>query len=391
MDRSSEHHDLAVALAELRQTAREDFVKELDQRAAAGFPRRSSSRTTPLGALADRIRGLAPQRLLLASGSAALAAIAIATVIVAGSDSSTPQIALDSGPKAKQPNGVHFSAPTSRASGQPASAAALKRRASRLRRSVDRLSGSELQVASADEFLNANASANVTPFSGRIHREIERSAQVALLAEPADVADDSAAVFAAVHDARGIVLHSTTTSGKRAGAQFDLLIPSARLGDALAAISTIDEVRSRHEATDDITAPTVTASERLRDSRARIDGLLGQLATAESEAETEALEGDLRRERLRADRFRSQLDKLERRTDFSRVSVRIETGASSTESGGNWGIDDAIGDAGRILAIAAAVTLVGLAIAAPIALIALLAWLAHRLWLRTRRERALDA
>ena len=93
----------------------------------------------------------------------------------------------------------------------------------------------------------------------RRHREIERSAQIGLLAEPADLADDSAQVFAAVHHADGIVLHSTTSSGSNAGARFALLIPSARLGDALAALSSIDEVSFRHEATDDITAPTVSA------------------------------------------------------------------------------------------------------------------------------------
>jgi hypothetical protein len=210
-----------------------------------------------------------------------------------------------------------------------------------------------------------------------------------LLADPADVAEDSAAVFAAVHDAHGIVLHSTTSSGKRAGANFDLLIPSAKLGDALAAFSAIDEVRARHEATDDITAPTVTASERLRDSRAQIDGLLTQLSAAETETEMAAIEAELARERHHAARLRAQLDRLEQRTDFSRVSVRIETGASSNDTGGGWGVGDAFHDAGHILGIAAGVTLITLAVLAPLTLICLLAWLAHRTWVRTQRRRAL--
>jgi hypothetical protein len=184
--------------------------------------------------------------------------------------------------------------------------------------------------------------------------------------------------------------HSTTNSGKGGGAQFDLLIPSAKLGDALAAFSAIDEVQSRHEATDDITAPTISAREELQDSRARIDALLAQLSTAETETEAEAVETELRGERRHAARLRARLANLDRRTTYSHVSVRIESG-ESTDPGGTWGFDDAIGDAGRILAIAAAVTLVGLAIVGPLALLAFLAWLAHRLWLRTRRKRALDA
>ena len=207
---------------------------------------------------------------------------------------------------------------------------------------------------------------------------------------PADVAEDSAKVFAAVHDANGIVLHSTTSSGSNGGARFELLIPSARLGDALAAFSSIDEVRSRHEATDDITRPTVTASEELQDSQARVDGLLAQLSSSEVESEREAIAAELHAERGHAARLRNQLARLHQRTTYSRVLVRIQSG-NSTESGGAWGIGDAFHDAGHILGIAAGVTLVGLAVIAPLALLFLLAWLAQRLWLRSRRERALDA
>ena len=220
------------------------------------------------------------------------------------------------------------------------------------------------------------------------NREIERSAEIGLLADPTDVAEDSAKVFAAVHDANGIVLHSTTSSGKNGGARFELLIPSARLGDALAAFSSIDEVRSRHEATDDITKPTVTVSEELQDSQARVDSLLAQLSSAEVESEREAIAAELHAERGHAARLRNQLARLHQRTTYSRVLVRIQSGAS-TESDGTWGIGDAFHDAGHILGIAAGVTLVGLAVIAPLALLCLLAWLAQRLWLRGRRERAL--
>jgi hypothetical protein len=222
------------------------------------------------------------------------------------------------------------------------------------------------------------------------HRKIERSAEIGLLADPADIADDSAKVFAAVHDANGIVLYSTTSSGSNGGARFELLIPSLRLGDALAAFSSIDEVRSRHEATDDITKPTVTVSEELQDSQARVDSLLAQLASAEVESEREAIAAELRSERGQTARLRNQLARLHQRTTYSRVLVRIQSGAAS-DSNGTWGIGDAFHDAGHILGIAAGVTLVGLAVIAPLALLCLLAWLAQRLWLRTRRERALDA
>ena len=106
----------------------------------------------------------------------------------------------------------------------------------------------------------------------------------------------AAEVFEPSTPTDGIVLRSSIRDGAEgdAGARFELLIPSAKLGDALAAFSAIAEVRSRHEATADITAPTVRTGELLRDSRATIDGLLAQLAAADTEAERAAVEAELR-------------------------------------------------------------------------------------------------
>jgi hypothetical protein len=378
MERSSDHNDLATALAEVRPAPRDAFAEELDERVAAGFPQRSRLGNSPLAGFAAWVRTLSPQRLLFAAATAALAAIAIATVVVASGSSgpSDPQPAsgLLSGftpvePEDSSDSGV---VPYSRVAPQASS------------------HSPATSAAGESSASGESASAGSAKSLSRRHREIERSAQIGLLAAPADVADDSAKVFAAVHDADGIVLHSTTSSGSEAGARFALLIPSARLGDALAAISSIDEVSARHEATDDITAPTVSTREELQDSRARIDTLLVQLAAAETETEAEAVESELRGERRHGARLRAHLANLDRRTTYSRVSVSIESDPSA-DSGGAWGIDDAFGDAGHILGIAAGVTVVGLAVIAPLALLGFLAWLAHHLWRRAGRERALDA
>jgi hypothetical protein len=366
MERSRDHDEIATALAEARPAPRQAFVQELDQRAAAGFPRRPRRDGSPLAGFAAWIRGLPPRRLLFAGGTTALAAIAVATVVIASNDpnSQRVQIALD------------HPIPTE---------------VSGLGRASDSAAVHSSEAESSVEYTHSRESSKAEGLANLARsREIERSAEIGLLADPADITDDSAKVFAAVHDANGIVLHSTTSSGKGGGARFELLIPSARLGDALAAFSSIDEVRSRHEATDDITKPTVTASEELRDSQARVDSLLAQLSTAEVESEREAIAAELHAERGHAARLRNQLARLHQRTAYSRVLVRIQ-GGNSTESGGAWGVSDAFGDAGHILGIAAGVTLVGLAVIAPLALLFLLAWLAQRLWLRGRRERALDA
>ena len=213
-------------------------------------------------------------------------------------------------------------------------------------------------------------------------------------ADPTEVSSDAAKVFAAVHTAGGIVLNSSVHDGSgefAPGARFELLIPSAKLGDALGAFSQIAEVRYRREGTNDITAPTVGVSERLQDSNAKVESLLAQLAAAESDGEREAVEAELATERRHAASLRSRLTTLQRRANFSRVSLHIKTGKSSapSSSGGSWTIGDALHDAGHILAVAAGVAIVGLAVLGPLALIALLIWLANRAWVRRGRRRAL--
>lgn len=378
MERSKEYEDVAVALAEVRPTPRTDFAAELDELVAAGFPRKS--RFGRLQTIAVQVRGLSPQRLLVASGATALAAIAIATVVISNTGSDPAPIALEQHAtrQSSGADGVQYSEALPQVAGRSVESSSAAGR-------YERASGGPFSPESRSVPATGQA------LRGPANRDIERSAEIGLLADPADIADDSAQVFSAVHDARGIVLRSTTTAGRNAGAHFDLLIPNAKLGDALAAFSAIDEVSSRHEATADITKPTVATNEELRDSRARIDSLLAQLADAEVESERDAVEAELRGERRHAARLRSQAARLQQRADFSRVSLRIESSASATSPGGAWGVDDALGDAGHILGIAAGVTVVGLAVTAPFALIGLLAWLAHHIWLRTRRERALDA
>jgi Domain of unknown function (DUF4349) len=361
---------LIADLRALRPTPRPEFAAELDERVAAGFPRRSRLplKSPPDLFTAMRNKGPAhPRRLLLPAGGAAVLAIAIATAVIVSNEKST-RLNVATAPSQRFSEEAEAPLPEIEASSEAKSAV-----------------GTAASGASA-------ADANLNGSFRLHHRAVERSATIVLGADPADVADDSAKVFEAVHAHDGIVMRSSTREGPagEAGATFELLIPSAKLGDALAAFSAIDEVRSRHEATADITAPTVTTGELLRESKARIDSLLGQLEEAETESEREAIEAELRQERRHRSALRAQLQHLERRADLSRVSLRIETGAAEESStGGGWGIDDALGDAGQILAVAAAVIVVGLAILGPIALIALLAWLTHRAWVRRERRRVL--
>jgi hypothetical protein len=404
MEPYRDDNELMTELRGLRPEPRQEFTSELDERAAAGFPRRSSQSGSPLGRIFARIRAIEPRRALIPVGGTALVAIAVATAVVAVNEPSTDSSSLAqvspnerfSSPPEAQPPSSGFDSPNNSTSqaGRLSSSGPSGSAGVQYETAVPTVTAAPAKGI-ASGAASTESSTGSGPFAAKAgHRDVERSAEMVLGADPADVAGDAANVFDAVHAADGIVLSSSVTGGAAgdAGARFDLLIPSAKLGDALADFSAIDTVVSRHEATDDITAPTVRIGEQLRDSRATIDGLLVQLAGADTDEERAEVEAELRAERRHAASLRSQASKLDRRANLSRVSLRIVTDSASTSSdsgGGGWGVDDALGDAGHILAIAAGVTIVGLAILGPIALIALLAWLANRARLRRARERAL--
>lgn len=357
--------DLATELRALRPTPRPEFTAELDARAAAGFSSRRRGgayierASAAAGRAANRLR-IAPRRLLAPAGGVALASILVATAVVIGTEDDGSPVPT------KDPATAESAAP---ASGTAPSSAAGE--------SAAKAAGSGPYASQADQ------------------RAVERSAEMTLGTDPADVRRAAGKVFESVHAYDGIVLSSSIQDGGEgeAGASFELLIPSGKLGDALASFSSIAEVRSRHEATADVTAKTVGLGERLQDGRATVESLLAQLAAADSDAERAAAEAELRSERLRVAALRSRLADLQRRANLSQVSLKIETGekggAAATGDNGAWGIGDALADAGHILEVAAGVALIGLAILSPIALLCLLVWLSRRTAVRRGRERAL--
>jgi hypothetical protein len=425
--------DFTRALRELRPSPRSEFAAELDARLAAGFPPRGAGRRSAIQHIVERLRAIPPRRLLLPAGACALVAIAIATAVIATTEDE-PQRTLLSAPARnggderlsfrsgrlpqilranearlahKAPQAKAFSAPLAGAesSNHDGSGRYSKGYNNSYSGGVDRNAGNVAKSAVGTASAPASgvvlgSEADLPQLrSGPIaaqarHRKIERAALLVLATEADEVRAAASRVFATVHTYNGVVLNSSIRDGKEgeAGASFDLLVPSGKLSDALAAFTAIGEVRTRQESTQDITAPTVGLGERLRDAHARVESLLTQLSEAGSDAERAAAEARLRAERRHVASLRSRLSSLQRRASFSRVSLRIESGEAATagDGDGHWGIGDALDDAAHILAIAAGVTLIGLAILTPLALICLLVWLARRAWVRRARARALD-
>jgi hypothetical protein len=431
MERPRNDLDFTRALRELRPSPRPEFAAELDARLAAGFPPRGAGRRSAIHHLVERLRGIPPRRLLMPAGACALVAIAIATAVIATTEDEPRRMTLSGPAMAGGHEGLSFregrlsqilrtnKPPLPRkqrrqlrafnaslpAGGRGAyhDGGGRYLRGSSYSGAVDRHAGAVANSAvgtatarAGGVVLESESEVLLSgPFAAQArHRKIERAALLVLATGADEVRAAARRVFAAVHTYDGIVLNSSIRDGKdgAAGASFDLLVPSGKLGDAMAAFTAIGEVRTRQESTEDITAPTVGLGERMRDARAKVESLLTQLAEAGSDAERAAVEARLRAERRHVANLRSRLSSLQRRASFSRVSVKIESGEAAAARDGDdgWGIGDALDVAGHILAIAAGVTLIGLAVLIPLALICLLGWLARRAWVRRARARALD-
>jgi hypothetical protein len=225
---------------------------------------------------------------------------------------------------------------------------------------------------------------------GRSDRKIERSVALELempVDEMAHVADQ---VTAVTNRYGGFVLNSSLSTGNDgAGGDFDLRIPANRLRSAVRDLSALAEVRTQSQTGRDVTREHVTAKDRLRAARAERRSLLRRLevATTDDEAETIRRRLDLVAGEING--LRAQLRGLRLRTDYSVVTVTLA--ARDGESGGAGGgsFDDALGDAGSLLVSVAGWIVRGLAVALPLALLALAGWAVGRVVRRRQRESAL--
>jgi Domain of unknown function (DUF4349) len=220
-------------------------------------------------------------------------------------------------------------------------------------------------------------------------RKVERNTQLALSTARADVQDVADNVVATTQRFGGIVDSSqTSTSDTEASATFALRIPTARLDEAVAALSKLAHVSSLQQGSTDITGSFVSVEARLRDARAERRALLRALAKATTTQEIDAIKLRLRDNRSQNALLKGELNALRRRADLARVDVTV-AGNGHTSTGGGWTPKDAAHDALRVLEVAAGVLLIGLAAGVPPALLLAAAGLGARAARRRRREAAL--
>ncbi len=226
---------------------------------------------------------------------------------------------------------------------------------------------------------------------GRSDRKIERSVSLELEMPVDEMARVAEQVTAVTNRHGGFVLSSSVSTGDdSAGGDFDLRIPATRLRPALRDLAGLADVRTQSQTGRDVTREHVTAKDRLRAARAERRSLLRRLEIATTDEEAEAIRRRLDLVAGEINGLRGQLRNLRLRTDYSVVTVSLLPNDGSEGGGAGGGsFDDAVGDAGDILVATAGVIVRALAVALPLALLALLGWLGARVVRRRQRESAL--
>jgi Domain of unknown function (DUF4349) len=227
---------------------------------------------------------------------------------------------------------------------------------------------------------------------GQSNRRIERSIGLELEAPVDELQRVADQITSVTNRHGGFVLSSSLSTGdESAGGDFELRIPADRLRPALRDLSALATVRSQSQSGRDVTREHVTARDRLQAARAERRSLLRRLEDADTDEEAEAIRTRLDLVSAEINGLRAQLRDLRLRTNYAVVTVTLLAAEDGAEEGAGaaGSFDDAVGDAGDLLAATAGIIIRVLAVALPLALIAGLGWLIGAVLRRRRRESAL--
>jgi hypothetical protein len=225
---------------------------------------------------------------------------------------------------------------------------------------------------------------------GRGDRRIERSFSMELETPVDQMQRVADRVTAVTNRHGGFVLSSSVSTGEdSSGGDFDLRIPVNEVRPALRDLAALADVRSQSQTGRDVTPEYVTARDRLRAARAERKSLLRRLEAATTDTDAEAIRRRLDIVAGEINGLRGRLHGLRLRTSYAVVSVSLQAKDGDSGGGGGGSFGDAMRDAGDILVATAGILVRVLAVALPLALIALLAWAAARVFRRRRRESAL--
>ncbi|UTI64413.1 DUF4349 domain-containing protein [Paraconexibacter antarcticus] len=386
---------LVAAVRDDTPAPRPDFRRELDARAADGFPRGGGGGPR---ALAAAVQGrLSAHRIGLVPALGAAATVIVALVVAAsalhGSGSGSGS---GSGAGRGGGNGSavpSLSAPTRSGESAPATPAAGA--ATQSQDSAGPEAKSSIATVPPGVPVPAPTPSPVAP---GVARKVEQSTQLALRTSAGRLQQVADGVVRVTQAAGGFVQQSNVDATDGGGtADFTLSVPSAQAKAAVAGLSRLAHVSSMSQSQTDITAGFVSVSDRLHDARAERRALLKALAAARTAEGIARLRSRIAAGLREIGAIKGELRGLRRRADNTTILVTVTALRAAPKpaghggtGGGGWTPGDAAHDALRVLEVAAGVLLVGLAVLLPAGLILVPALLGARYARRRRREGALD-
>lgn len=217
-------------------------------------------------------------------------------------------------------------------------------------------------------------------------RDVATNTQITLATEGSEIENVSDDVFAITDRAGGFVQSSEVSggAGTDGGATFVLMIPSARYDSAIASLSELAHVRSRHQSTEDITATVKRSDKRLQRARTRVTKLERELRAA-PDAQRSELRAKLAQARRAEARAERSVARNNLRANFVPVDLTLEA-SSAAANADKSPLARAVDIAWSALQGIAAVLVIAVAVLAPFAILGAAAWA----WLRQRRRRAAE-
>ncbi len=197
-------------------------------------------------------------------------------------------------------------------------------------------------------------------------------------------------VLALTRSLGGYVVSSSVTTGEQGNASLTVRVPVDQVQDAVTRLSAMGRIVSQQVDIDDLQGTLDQLEKQEAAVRAQIAKLRARLATESLDPQTEAvLRARLQTLRQELAGLRSQIAATTSDAEMSTIQLTVVTPESSGAVVPASRIDRTIDEALNVLAWEGVVALGLLIVLAPLALVALAAWLGRRLYRRHEEERLL--
>jgi hypothetical protein len=188
----------------------------------------------------------------------------------------------------------------------------------------------------------------------------------------------------------GHVVNASVATGEGARAALTVRVPVAKVQQAIAGLSALGKIQSQQISIDDLQESLDTLTQRAASLRSQIVGITAKLADESLDPQTRA-QLEQRRRTLRSElrEVRRSIAGTNAEARFATVQLTVVTPDSLGVVPTSSRLDRTLHGAVNALVWEGVVTLAIFVVAAPFLLVALAAWLGHRLYRRREEERLL--